>query len=282
MDYNIALKNIRTELSFYIQDNNIQALVLGVSGGVDSALVAVIAKPVCDALKIPLIGRSITIESNTREEKNRAFEIGDTFCSNFDEVDHTSLYEPISLAFNGLGPAGDRDGFDDYKIRNGNIKARLRMMYLYDIASKNKGLVLSTDNWTEYLLGFWTLHGDVGDYGMIQELWKTEVYDMSEWLIVNELSTHEGNCLRKCIDGVATDGLGITNSDLDQILPEFKGTSRDGYKEVDDILKLTMSGRIQDRIKVDSNNPVIKRHIASEYKRITPINIRRENITNPN
>lgn len=45
-------------------------------------------------------------------------------------------------------------------IANGNLQARCRMMYLYDIASRHKGLVMSTDNQTEYQLGFWTIHGD--------------------------------------------------------------------------------------------------------------------------
>jgi len=66
------------------------------------------------------------------------------------------------------------------------MKARIRMILLYDLAGGNDGMVLSTDNYTEYLLGFWTLHGDVGDFGMIQSLWKTEVYDMVEWIRDNE------------------------------------------------------------------------------------------------
>ena len=56
-------------------------------------------------------------------------------------------------------------------IANGNLQARCRMMYLYDIASRYKGLVMSTDNQTEYQLGFWTIHGDVGDFDPIQDLW---------------------------------------------------------------------------------------------------------------
>lgn len=52
-------------------------------------------------------------------------------------------------------------------IANGNIQARLRMIYLYNLASIHKGLVMSTDNQTEYQLGFWTIHGDVGDFDQI-------------------------------------------------------------------------------------------------------------------
>lgn len=56
------------------------------------------------------------------------------------------------------------------------LEPRCRMMYLYDIASIRKGLVMSTDNQTEYQLGFWTIHGDVGDFDPIQDLWKSNLY----------------------------------------------------------------------------------------------------------
>lgn len=61
-------------------------------------------------------------------------------------------------------------------IANGNLQARCRMIHLYDLAGIHGGLVMSTDNQTEYQLGFWTIHGDVGDFDPIQDLWKTEVY----------------------------------------------------------------------------------------------------------
>ena len=103
------------------------------------------------------------------------------------------------------------------------------MIYLYDIAQEHNGLVLSTDNWTELMLGFWTLHGDCGDYGMIQNLWKTEVYEMASTFVEN-LEEKRSRALLDCIEAIPTDGLGISASDLDQIGAE-------SYKEVDEILQ---------------------------------------------
>lgn len=135
-------------------------------------------------------------------------------------------------------------------------------------------MVLSTDNYTEYLLGFWTLHGDVGDYGMVQELWKTEVYDMGQWMVDNEFKfLIEKEALQSCIDATATDGLGITNSDLDQLLPGWTGTSRDGYRVVDEILSMYMETNIG-----DVDGPVIVRKIRTEFKRKNPLNLKREDI----
>jgi len=82
MDYEKAVNNIRKELKTYIQENNLKSLILGVSGGIDSALCAVLAKPVCDELNIPLIGRSLPSSSNKSVENSRAALIGKYFCTN--------------------------------------------------------------------------------------------------------------------------------------------------------------------------------------------------------
>jgi NAD+ synthase len=292
-----AVENIRKELKEYITKNGIKSLVMGISGGIDSALCAALAKPVCDELNIPLIGRSIPIATNKVDEISRAKAVGEAFCTDFEEKDLTEEYEILSSKFNfsymkAATPELERKA----KIRNGNIKARLRMIYLYNLASLNDGMVLSTDNWTEFLLGFWTLHGDVGDYGMIQELWKTEVYEMAQWLYENELGfIDQQTALKSCVDCQATDGLGITNTDLDQLIPGWTGTSRDGYKEVDKVLHrwatplfpLTKSFQLsaEDIEAKIENHPVVQRHIKSSYKRNNPTNISRSYIfskTNPN
>ncbi|RLD63502.1 MAG: NAD(+) synthase [Bacteroidetes bacterium] len=267
-DYKSAVDNIRQILKNYISENKIKSLVVGISGGIDSALTVALAKPVCDELNIPLIGRSITIETNKEDEISRAQAIGESFVTDFKEVNLTKGF----LAFADLITESDNEETKStaYKIRRGNIKARTRMVYIYDLASKNGGMVLSTDNYTELLLGFWTLHGDVGDYGMIQNLWKTEVYAMSRYIVSQLENEHEKKALEDCITAVATDGLGITNSDLDQIQAK-------SYEEVDQIL-LKLIYNTED-LKDFENHPVIQRKRNSEFKRNNPFNIPREQIT---
>jgi NAD+ synthetase len=161
ISYKETVENLRTILEEYIVKANLKSLVLGISGGIDSAVVAVLVKPVVDKLGIPLIGRSITIGTNSPEEISRAKAIGELFCSDFKEVDLTTHFDTVQ-DFDET-PFGEKVIDTSYKIRMGNFKARMRMMYLYNLASQNGGLVLSTDNMTELLLGFWTLHGDVGN-----------------------------------------------------------------------------------------------------------------------
>ena len=240
INYESAIKNIRSELKTYLVDSNLKSVVLGVSGGIDSTLCALLAQPVCHDLNIPLIGRSLPSSSNSEGENTRAMVIGDLFCDNFKEVNISrqtdSLIHLVDEPYHNQDESW-RLYAEERAIQNGNVKARVRMIYLYDLASINQGVVLSTDNWTEYLLGFWTLHGDVGDYGMVQSLWKTEVYEMSDWIVKNELtSDFVKEAVQEVINADATDGLGISKSDMDQIMPGWKGSSRAGYAEVDKIL----------------------------------------------
>lgn len=166
------------------------------------------------------------------------------------------------------------------KVQRGNMKARVRMICLYDLAHANQGIVLSTDNLTELLLGFWTLHGDVGDLGMIQSLFKTEVYGLASYLArkleSEDMETEAAQAIRKCIAANPTDGLGITDSDLDQLLPKWKiGKTSDpvrGYQKVDRLLiDYLNEGK-------DSEGPVACRHAVTEFKRCNPLNISRETL----
>lgn len=263
MNYERILKNIRQELENYITKYNISSLIIGESGGIDSAVTSAIAKPVCDKTNTKLIGRSITIETNTEGEINRGRLIGEVFCHDFKEINLTDLYK---ITLSSIEESKIDKSTTINKIRYGNIKARLRMVYLYNLAQQHKGLVLSTDNYTELLEGYWTLHGDVGDYGMIQNLWKTEVYELSKHIIEHELQTQEEKtALQLCIDAVPTDGLGITSSDLEQL-------NAKNYSEVDFILK----DYLENGNKKWESHPVIQRHFRSEYKRNNPFNLSRD------
>ena len=267
-NYESAVENIRSILTNYLKKHKLKALVLGISGGIDSALTAALARPVCDALDIKLIGRSITIETNKQNEITRAKHVGEAYAHDFKELNLTKAYQTIQpLIAEDTGKTDPSE--HHFKVRMGNIKARLRMQVLYDLASQHKGMVLSTDNYTEYLLGFWTLHGDVGDFGPIQNLWKTEVFEMAEYLTKTNPDIRQARALSMCTNAIPTDGLGITDSDLEQI-------KADTYQEVDRILIHALKN------PEDSNfhdHPVVQRYKNSAYKRNNPFNIPREQIT---
>lgn len=310
----------------YVTSNNLKAMVLGISGGIDSTVVAAICHEVSKKTDIPLIGRSLPIK-NKEDEFSVSELVGEAFCDEFKVFNLSNSYK--ASLFDLCADAGlikDCKGYDWYwvsdleeltgrtPIANGNLQARCRMKHLYDIASIRKGLVMSTDNQTEYQLGFWTIHGDVGDFDPIQDLWKTEVYGLANYLrdrYKSKALEALHNDYKETCDKyramsyavysscklIPTDGLGISNSDLEQI-------GAKDYDTVDDILSRFIpfenfrksydsAGQIMHphdemaesdcwsqlcaRHGEDVVNKVWSRHLASEFKRKkAPIYISRE------
>ena len=173
IDYKKFVENSRKWLSNYIKDNYLQSLVIGISGGIDSTVSCAISSPVCKELNIPLIGRSLPTISNHDIEIDVADLVGNAFCDNYAKKSIEADY--IQL----LGSL-EREG-EVSKLQRGNIKARLRMIYLRHLASVHKGVVLDNDNFTEWNLGFWTVGGDSPmDINLgLHYLWKTEVYELA-------------------------------------------------------------------------------------------------------
>jgi NAD+ synthetase len=290
----------------YVTENNLKAMVLGISGGIDSTVVAAICHEVSKKTGIPLIGRSLPIK-NKSDEFATSVHVGEAFCNEFSVYRLERSYR--AALFDACADAGDVNMANSYyldeleempsrtPIANGNLQARCRMMYLYDIASRHKGLVMSTDNQTEYQLGFWTIHGDVGDFDPIQDLWKTEVYGLANYLrdrYKSKALEALHNDYKETCDKyramsyavysscklIPTDGLGISNSDLEQI-------GAKSYAEVDDILQTNANnifdstGRwvqpLMEKYGEDVVVKVLSRHVTSEFKRKkAPIYISRE------
>lgn len=299
LNYEHVFNTLVEETAKYILRNNLKAMVLGISGGIDSTVVAAICHEVSKKTGIPLIGRSLPIK-NKNDEFDVSKLVGEAFCDDFGVVNCETMY----YEFRRFAEESERilrstpsDSSDSYyrleAIQCGNIQARLRMIYLYNLASIRKGLVMSTDNQTEYQLGFWTIHGDVGDFDPIQGLWKTEVYGLANWLqdkyymqsclpggVESIGSRSRSVALKESIALTPTDGLGISNSDLDQI-------GAKSYYDVDRVLQtLTCKAspendKLQDELTVELGPDVVgkitERHFKSRFKRLlSPIIVPRE------
>lgn len=186
-------------LELYSTKFNINTVVIGMSGGVDSALTAALFK----SADWNVIGVTMPIHQR-QEETDRGIETCQTLELDHMHIDLTDQYEDLLASVRDYDPNID----DKYSsVRRGNLRVRSRMITLYNIASLNKGLVASTDNFSELAAGFWTLHGDVGDLAPIQSLIKSwEVPKLAEIYGV-PAST---------VFATPTDGLGISNGDEDQ------------------------------------------------------------------
>ena len=276
INYEKVLDNISESVKAYLIKYKIKSLVIGISGGLDSGINAAILYPICKELGIPLIGRYIHIESNKEDEMKRANQIGNVFCTDYKTEDLTELYH-MSVPFYEEKKI-DIPTFDD-KIRRGNIKARMRMIKLYNLAQENGGIVVDNDNMTEHLLGFWTLNGDVGDITPLANLYKTEVFELAKFIRDNYKHRNgnfinEINAIDDIINAVPTDGLGITSSDVEQF-----GVK--SYDEVDKILWIYLNNasekaitELYDEYGKEPVDKVIKRHLNSDFKRHHPYKVK--------
>ena len=268
------------ELEKYLKENKLESMVLGISGGIDSTVVAAICHEVSKRTGIPLIGRSLPTKFNKEGEITAADLVGKAFCDNYLAESIQIPYNAVRMAFNGREIVGKPDL---NLVAKGNIQARLRMIYLYNVASLNRGIVMDTDNMTEHYLGYYTIHGDQGDYNPIHCLWKTEVFELAKYLadyyknisyvhsntelMLENLNRSEA--ITESLKLKPTAGLGITDSDLDEI-------GANSYEEIDNILKIYIEDKDDNSIRLsilrekygnDIVNNVLKRHKASEFKR---------------
>lgn len=299
-------KLIREKFESYITEHKLKSVVIGISGGIDSAIIASMLYDICTSNNVKIIGRFINIESNKQDEIDRANAIGEHFCHDYEFVDLTESY--LSLRDNVFLLDTSLENERQTKIRLGNVKARMRMMYLYNLSQLYGGMVLDTDNKTEHNLGFWTLHGDVGDFTPLIDLWKTEVYALANYTIGTIESENAKKALQDCIDATPTDGLGITSSDVeqlgcksyyevDEILKQcvwFYTTYNANYdifkklveyvkktREIPDYTGLKMYEiqykmhfqQLSDKYGIDAVYSIMHRHISSNFKRNNPVHV---------
>lgn len=301
-DYSQVFEQIVKQTGEYCEKYNIKSLVLGLSGGLDSTVCAAIGYEVNKRYGVKLIGLSLPCKTNTIMERDIAEGTGKAFCNEYKEINLQDLYLLTKAKC-------DNEIGESTKISQGNLKARLRMMMLYNTASINNGIVIDTDNLTEHYLGFFTIHGDVGDFKPIGKLWKTEVYELAYHILhtydkkFDELTNNRSliqkdpmefnrcqramSALTAAINIKPTDGNGVTETtdnvtpssgDLDQIAPGYT------YADVDKALKFIVYNTTFNYDELsqfvttefngdkDTVNGIYKRYRNSEFKRNTKYN----------
>jgi len=247
MDYAKVFETMVQETQKYLEKNNLWAMILGISGGLDSTVTAAICHEVEKRNpELKFYGISLPCTSNSVDENDSANICMKAFCKAGQYWTENLQKEYMLMR----ATCSQRHLMTT--IGQGNIKARLRMTYLYNEANYFKGLVMDTDNLTEHYLGFFTIHGDVCDFNSIGGLWKHEIYELANYLLREYYKLPDPSddgyiqmALRAAIGITPTDGNGVNDlGDMGQIAPAFAHENNiDAYKKVDDIIQTYLEYR---------------------------------------
>lgn len=158
----------------YVKKNGFKGVVIGLSGGIDSALVATIA--------VDAIGREnvrtvfMPSQYTSRESSEDAFQLADNLAIEIIEIPIDRIFaeyrKELRMAFMGAGEDATEE----------NLQARIRGNILMAFSNKFGWLVLTTGNKSEMSVGYATLYGDMaGGFAVIKDVPKTLVYDICRW-----------------------------------------------------------------------------------------------------
>uniref|UniRef100_UPI004048E2D1 NAD+ synthase n=1 Tax=Aliarcobacter sp. TaxID=2321116 RepID=UPI004048E2D1 len=206
----INWKIIKQDLINFLKDEvkktGLEKVTVGLSGGLDSAVVAILCKEAFgDKLNCVLMPSQFSSQSSV----DHALEV----CKKFDIKYEIISIEPMVSAF--------LKNMDEDRLRIGNFSARMRMSVLYDVSSREKSLVVGTSNRSELLLGYGTIFGDIAcAINPIGEIYKSDEFDFAKILGVPD------SILNKAPSADLWEG----QSDEEEL-----GYS---YKQMDDLLKI--------------------------------------------
>lgn len=194
-------------INFIIKKAEGKPVVLGLSGGIDSTVVAYLAAQAIGKEKV--FGLIMPSKTNTKEDEKLAILV-----SNILEIE----YDVINIE-NILASYQQSCDYFKNKLNSGNLKARIRMSILYGLAGASKSLVLGTGNKSEISIGYFTKHGDAAcDLLPLGDLYKTQVRELAKYLKVPAAIINREPTAGLWVGQTDEKEMGISYKLLDQIL----------------------------------------------------------------
>lgn len=246
IEQNRIIDFIRNE----IRKAGVDGAVIGISGGIDSALAATLTVKALGkdkVLGIHMPESSLTPSEDSKDAKTLADWLG----IEFQTIDISGILSAFMAAI-PESESADR-------LSMGNLKARIRMSLLYFHANRMNRMVIGTGNKTEILLGYFTKYGDGGvDLEPIGGLYKTDVWELSRRLGVPESIITKKPSAGLWAGQTDEAELGISYLKVDEVLKRLEQ-----YEDPETILNTL-------EISVEQLNSVINRIEKSEHKRSAP------------
>ncbi|ABV67507.1 NAD+ synthase [Aliarcobacter butzleri] len=227
-------KKIKQYLISFLKDEvskaGFEKVTVGLSGGLDSAVVAILCK---EAFGKNLNCVLMPSQFSSQSSIEHAIEVCEKFDIRYDIVS----IEPMVSAF--------LKNMDNDKLRIGNFSARMRMSVLYDISFKEKSLVVGTSNKSELLLGYGTIFGDIAcAINPIGEIYKSDEFEFAKLLGVPESILTKAPSADLWEGQSDEDELGHTYKEIDDLLKLMV----DDKKSKDELLKLGFEASFIDKI----------------------------------
>lgn len=214
-------------------------LVLGLSGGIDSALVAHLCKMAVNE-------RIFTLLMPTKNSNKQNLDDALKLCKTL-QIHHEIIYiDEILQSF-------EKASKDLNLIRKGNFTARIRMSLLYDYSALKNALVVGTSNKSELMLGYGTIYGDLAcAFNPLATLYKSEIFEFAKFIGVHENFINKAPSADLWPNQSDENDLGYT------------------YKQLDEVLKAIENNENLDHFDVNLKNLVLKRMQENAFKRKLP------------
>jgi NAD+ synthase len=242
----IARKMISGFIADAIAKAGMKRAVIGVSGGIDSALAAYLSAQVLGAENVLTLRMPYrTSASNSLSDAESVIKALGTPS---ETIEITDMADPLFARFPDMS-----------NIRKGNVMARLRMLILYDKSAEWGGLVMGTSNKTEFLLGYSTIYGDSGvALQPIADLYKAQVRQLAKAVGVPQPILDKAPSADLWAGQTDEGELGFTYDDVDQLL----------YLLVDE--RYTVEEAVEEGFERKFVENVWRRVKANHYKRTMP------------
>ncbi|HZY43861.1 MAG TPA: NAD+ synthase, partial [Anaerolineae bacterium] len=202
----LALKVLKTFIRDEVRKVGIEHVVIGLSGGIDSALACYLAAKAIGTHNIFAV--RLPYKSSSKDSLDHAQLVVDALGVSSETFDITDMADPLIDRTPGIT-----------EKRKGNIMARARMIVLYDRSAQYNGLVMGTSNKTELLLGYGTLFGDLASaLNPIGDLYKTQVRQLAQAVGVPQPIINKAPSADLWAGQTDEKEMGVTYAEVDQLL----------------------------------------------------------------